>query len=43
VTVNPAALHGWAILSLIVKLTVTILGTLFVAFIMSIAEIPNYH
>ncbi len=43
VTVNPPALHGWAIPSLIVKLAFTILGALFIAFIMSIAEIPNYH
>jgi hypothetical protein len=42
-TVNPVALHGWAIPSLIIKLAFTILGALFVAFIMSIAEIPNYH
>ena len=43
VTVNPPALHGWAIPSLIVKLAFTILGALFVASILSIAEIPNYH
>ncbi len=42
-TINPAGLHGWAILSLIIKLAFTILGALFVAFIMSTAEIPNYH
>jgi hypothetical protein len=43
VTVNPRALHGWAILALVVKLAVTILGALFVASFMSFAEIPNYH
>ena len=43
VTVDPCTWHGWAILSLIVKLAFTILGALFVASIMSVAEIPNYH
>ncbi len=41
-TVHSSALHGWAILSLIVKLTFTILGTLFVASIMSVLEIPTH-
>jgi general secretion pathway protein G len=41
-TVKPLDLHGWAILALAVKLIVTILATLFVAFLMSFAEIPNY-
>jgi hypothetical protein len=43
VTVKPSALHGWAILSLIIRLVFTILTALFVASIMSLAEIPNYH
>ena len=42
-TVNPSALHGWPILSLIVKLVFTVLGALFVASFLSFAEIPNYH
>ncbi len=42
-TVNPPALQGWGILSLIIKLVLTTLAALFVAFILSILEIPNYH
>jgi len=41
-TVHPSALRGWAILSLIVKLTFTILGAFFVASIMSVLEIPTH-
>ncbi len=43
ITVNPAALHGRAILSLIVKLAFTILGAIFIALVISITEIPNPH
>ncbi len=41
-TVNPSALHGWAILSLIVKLAFTIFGAFVVAFILSMLEIPTH-
>jgi general secretion pathway protein G len=41
-TVHASALHGWGLLSLIVKLTFTTLGALFAAFIMSMLEIPTH-
>ena len=42
-TINPAALHGWAIPSLIVKLVLTILGTLAVAIVMAVLHVPTGH
>jgi len=42
-TVTPSALHGRAALLLVVKLALTILGTLIVAAVLSIFHIPNHH
>lgn len=42
-TVTPSALHGRATLLLVVKLALTILGTLIVAAVLSIFHIPNHH
>jgi hypothetical protein len=43
VNIVPPSRHGWDIPSLVVTLALTALAALFVAFLMSIAEIPNYH
>jgi len=43
VTVTPSALHGWAIVALLVKLALTVLGALVASFFMSIFHIPNHH
>jgi len=43
ITVKPSALESRAVLSLLVKLGVTVLGALFAADMMSFLHIPNYH
>lgn len=42
-TVNPTALHGRAVLLLMVKLALTVVGTLAVAAVLVIFHIPNHH
>jgi hypothetical protein len=41
--VDLSILQRYGVLPLVIQLGVTILATLFVAFLMSFAEIPNYH